>query len=75
LRLVTRDVHRGEGTASINGHALALPWSSSNDGCSAVQEIEIPPTWIGPQMTVSFACGRGPARNGFELYAASVMAE
>ncbi len=75
LRVVTRDVHRGEAIALVNGHEVQLPWSSSNDSCAVMQDIEIPVEILKPTTTIKFACKEGKWPNGFTVFAASIVLE
>ncbi len=72
LRLVTTDVHRGEGVAVINGQTYPLPWSSSNDGAAVVQEIAIDPAVLGGKTAVEFRCADPATANGFVVWTASI---
>ncbi len=74
LRLVTRDVHRGEGVVSVNGTGFDLPYSSSNDGQALAREIEIPVDLLKEETTLTFRC-RADRSNGFTVYAASVLVQ
>jgi hypothetical protein len=75
LRVITRDVHDGEGKALINGHEVSLPWSSSNDGYCTAQDIPIEPGWLLPEERLDFVCAPGARANGFTVYAASLLVE
>ena len=69
LRVVTRDVQRGEAVAAVNGHPVKLPLSI---GPSLVQEVPIEPAWLKPQTTVEFRCADAERSNGYTVCAASV---
>jgi hypothetical protein len=75
LRVITRDVHAGEGKAVVNGQEVPLPWSSSNDGYCTVQDLPLESGWLSPDTTLSFVCAPGERANGFTVYAASVLAD
>lgn len=69
LRVVTRDVQRGEAVAAVNGHPVKLPPSI---GPSLVQEVAIEPAWLKPQTIVEFRCADAERSNGYTVCAASV---
>ncbi|MFP4053734.1 MAG: hypothetical protein ACLFV7_07720, partial [Phycisphaerae bacterium] len=75
LRVITRDVHRGEGFAVLGGRRIPLPWSSSNDGQAVVQDIPIPPALLNKIDTVRFECPTSPTANGFTVYACGIVTE
>jgi hypothetical protein len=75
LRLVTRGVDRGEALAVINGQAIPLPWSSSNDACEVVQDVAIDPAILKAQTAVEFRCADPSSGNGFTVWAAGITVE
>lgn len=75
LRVITRDVHRGEAEAVLNGTGIPLPWSSSNDGYALAQDIEISPDLLKPQTRLVMRRTDPDHGNGFTVYAASVIVE
>jgi hypothetical protein len=74
LRLVTSDVHRGEGCVEVNGHRIALPWSSGNNAAAVIQDIPLPPESVTHRMKLRFSCVDTPRANGYRILAASVIA-
>ncbi len=75
LRVVTRDVHAGEGAVVINGRWYELPFSSSNFGDAVVQEVEIDAALLKPETLVEFHCADPENQNGYKVFAASVLVE
>lgn len=75
LRLVTRDVHRGEGLAAVGGTNLPLPWSSSNDRATEVQLVPIDPRDLQNLEAVSFGVTNPKRWNGYTIYSASILVE
>jgi hypothetical protein len=75
LRVITRDVHRGEGLAVINGSTVTLPWSGSNDECSTAQDMPIDATLLKPETTLEFRCADTERSNGFTVHAASILVD
>lgn len=71
LRVVARDVHRGEGEVVVNGKAYPLPWASGNDGNAVAQEIDLDADALGETTTVEFRCNAWG--NGYTIYAASIL--
>ena len=75
LRVITRDVHRGEAVAVINGKQIPLPFSSSNDGCSVAQDVAVDPAVLKSSTTIEFRCVDPKTANGFTVCAASILLE
>jgi hypothetical protein len=75
LRVISRGVERGEAVALVNGQALPLPWSSSNDECAPAQDIAIGPALLKNETVVEFRCVSPAASNGFTVYAAAVLVQ
>jgi hypothetical protein len=73
LRVITRDVHENEAVAVLNGHEIALPYSSSNDGAAMAQDIAIDPMWLAAENKLEFRCRQPDAANGFVVYAACLL--
>lgn len=73
LRLVTRDVHRGEAVAVIGDSTIPLPYSTSNAGQPLVQDVPIDPAILRGTTEVTFRCVDPAASNGFAVHAASIL--
>jgi len=75
LRVITRDVHREEATATLGKQKIALPWSSSNDGWAFVQDIPIDTSLLDHNTTLTFEVAESKRFNGYTVYAALIMLE
>ena len=75
LRILTRDVNRGEAVAVIGGREIALPRSNSNEGQVVVQEVPIDPSLLTDPMRIEFRCTDPARQNGFKVYAASLCVD
>ena len=75
LRVLTRDVNRGEAVAVIGGKEILLPPSSSNEGQVIVQDVPIDPSLLTDPMRIEFRCTDPARQNGFRIYAASVCVD
>ncbi|MCH8473840.1 MAG: hypothetical protein LAT55_01260 [Opitutales bacterium] len=72
LRLITHDVHRGEGTIAFGEHELPLPRSSSNFDDAVIQEIPLPEDQWSDLESAEFRSVDFPAGNGFRVLSASL---
>ncbi len=75
LRIISRNVDRGEAVARINGKEIALPWSSSNDACALTQDVPIDPSLLSETMKIEFGVTSPDKFNGYTIYAAGVGME
>lgn len=75
LRVITRDVHENEAVAFLNGHEIALPYSSSNDGAALAQDVAIDPSWLAADNKIEFRCRQPDSANGFVVYAAGLLVD
>ncbi len=75
LRVVTSDVHRGEAVAVIGGKNVELPYSSSNEGASLVQDIPIDVGGLDDLKGITFKCNDPGNSNGFTIWSASICLE
>ncbi|MCH8541092.1 MAG: hypothetical protein LAT58_10035 [Opitutales bacterium] len=72
LRLITHDVHRGEGAILFGDHELPLPRSSSNFDDAVIQEISLPEEAWSDLESAEFRSVGFPAGNGFRVLSASL---
>lgn len=72
LRLITHDVHRGEGTMVFGEHEIPLPRSSSNFDDAVIQEIALPAK-VWPYLDqVEIRSADLPEGNGFRILSTSL---
>lgn len=75
LRVVTNNVQRDQAQAVIGDQVITLARSSSNEGEIRIQSLEIDPSKLTRDSTITFRCVDPDASNGFKVWAASVCIE
>lgn len=75
VRVVTRGCDGGECTLRYAGQQLTLPWSSRNEGCAVVQDLDLDPAGIVFDAPLMISCTAGGQADGATIYAVAVYLE